>query len=45
MEQYLVDARKAATNGCNKPEALQNLRKILSLGLNAAMRHGLPRRK
>ena len=45
MEQYLSDARKAVTNGYNKQEALNCLRIILSLGMNAAMRHGLPSRK
>jgi hypothetical protein len=45
MEQYLSDARKAVTNGYCKPKALHLLRSVLSLGVNAAMYHGLPDRE
>lgn len=44
MEQYLADARKAATASYDKTRALDRLRCVLSLGLNAAVYHGLPRR-
>ena len=45
MEQYVLDARKAATNGYNREEALEHLRCALSMGINAAMYHGLPVRE
>ena len=44
MQQYLDDARKAATAGYDKTKALDRLRCILNLGVNCAMYHGLPER-
>lgn len=43
--QYIADAQKAATNGYNREEALESLRCALSMGVNAAMHHGLPQRE
>lgn len=45
VEQYVAEARKAATSEYNREEALKNLRCALSLGVNAAIYHGLPKRK
>ena len=45
MEEYLAAARKAATSSYDKSQALDELRCVLSLGINAATYHGLPRRK
>ncbi|MEY4722854.1 MAG: hypothetical protein RLZZ324_367 [Candidatus Parcubacteria bacterium] len=44
MEQYLTEARAAATSGYDKDMALRLLRRVLSLGVNCAMYHGLPPR-
>jgi len=44
MEQYIADARRAMTSGFNRPLALDRLRCVLSIGMNAAMYHGIPER-
>ena len=44
MEEYLAEARKAATSSYDKNKALDRLRCVLSLGVNAAVYLGLPRR-
>jgi hypothetical protein len=41
MEAYLEDARTHATRGYFREAALSSLRKVLSLGVNCAMYHGL----
>ena len=45
IEAYLDKAKAAVLGGYDKTEALHNLRKALSLGVNCAMYHGLPERK
>jgi hypothetical protein len=44
IQQYVADACKAATNDFNREEALESLRCALSMGVNAAIYHGLPSR-
>lgn len=44
MQCYLNEAVHAHTIEHNRDKALECLRKVLSLGTNAALHHGLPRR-
>ena len=45
MEEYLLAMRREATLSINKEKALENLRKLLGLGINCAIYHGIePRR-
>ena len=45
MEEYLGQARRAATLTIDKGEALKNLRRVLNLGFNCAMYHDMPGRE